>query len=192
MRVGRITPKEDDRLKKFEESLGFLRQASQTHKDLMIDMNTAFTQTRIGEILRARGDTKGSRRHFQEAVVTGERLLSVNPKNSSVRRTLIEGLRSLGEDAAARRDRREAIECREKLIRYADEVRSQDATPRVQALIAKGYAGAAAIDAALSDRKRAREWYGRSLAEYRRLQDQATFSSRKEMQETQAALVRLR
>jgi eukaryotic-like serine/threonine-protein kinase len=192
MRVGRITPKEDDRLKKFEESLGFLRQASQTHKDLMIDMNTAFTQTRIGEILRGRGDIKGSRRYFEEAVVTGERLLSVNPKNSSVRRTLIEGLRSLGEDAAGRRDRREAIECREKLIRYADEVRSHDATPRVQALIAKGYAGAAAIDAALGDRKRAREWYGRSLAEYRRLQDQATFSSRKEMQETQSAFVRLR
>ena len=58
----------------------------------------------------------------------GENLLAIEPKNSSVRRTLIEGMRSLGEDAAKRRDRQEAIEFRDKLIQCAEEVGSQDAT----------------------------------------------------------------
>jgi eukaryotic-like serine/threonine-protein kinase len=192
MRVARASPREDERFQKYEEALGFLRKAAETHKDLMLDMNTAFTETRMGDILRARGNIRDARRYFSEAVSRGEQVLAIDPKNSSVRRTLIEGLGSLGEDAARRQDRREAIDCRDKLIRYADEVRSQDATPRVQALIARGYAGAAGIDAALGDGRRAREWYLRSIAEFRKVQALPTFSSRKEMQETEAALAKLR
>ena len=96
----------------------------------MLDMNTAFTETRMGEILRSRGNVRDARRYFSEAIARGEQVLAIDPKNSSVRRTLIEGLESLGEEAARSLDRREATDCRDKLIRYADEVRSQDATPR--------------------------------------------------------------
>ena len=137
MRVARASPTEEQKLQKYVEALGFLQKAARIQKDLMLDMNTAFTETRIGEILQAKGSIQDARGYFKDAVSMGQKLLAIEPKNSSVRRTLIEGMRSLGEDAAKRRERREAIELRDKLIRCAEEVRSQDATPRVQALIAR-------------------------------------------------------
>ena len=54
MRVGRASATEES-LQKYEEALGFPAESRRTHKDLMLDMNTAFSGNPDGEILHARG-----------------------------------------------------------------------------------------------------------------------------------------
>jgi serine/threonine protein kinase/tetratricopeptide (TPR) repeat protein len=193
MRVANATTLPEERLHRYAEALGYLRKAAQTSKDLMVDMNTAFIETRMGDILSARRDHQEAARYYREAIPLGERILGVDPKNSSARRTLMDGVRRLGEDAARRGGAVEAQQMKDKLLRLAQELKDDAGAPvRVQALIPRAHLGIASISAIQHDAKSAREWYERSIAGYRRLKDVPGFSSNPEIQEAETALAKLR
>jgi tetratricopeptide (TPR) repeat protein len=194
MRVANATPEAGgEKLRRYTEALGYLRQAAQTRKDLMLQMNLAFVQTRIADILRRQGATAEANRYLREAVQLGDALLAVDPKNSSARRTLIDGLRWLGEDAAKRQNVREAAEFRDRLLKAGDELKQQKDIPlRTQAYLARAYAGAASVSALSGDKAAARERYVRAVAEYKRLENEPGFASRKELEEAEAELAALR
>jgi serine/threonine protein kinase len=191
MRVANATAQPEQKLHRYAEALGYLRKAAHTNKDLMLDMNTAFIETKIGEILASRNDYQEASRYLHEAVPTGERLLAADPKNSSVRRTLIEGVRLLGEDAARRGALIEAQQLREKLFQLVDGLEKEEHSVRVQALVPKAHLAVASIYATLGDKKLARQWYGRSLADLRRLQAVQGFASNNDMHEVEVALAKL-
>jgi len=191
MRIAKVTTQPEEQLHRYAEALGYLRKATQTNQDLMLQMNMAYVQMRMGDILRSRGDMKEAVLYYREAIPLGERILATDSKNSSVRSTLILGLRRLGEDAASRGSAKEALDAQTKLIRLADEVRQPTASPRVQALVPLGYAAAASIANTLGDKTKAREWYGFALSEYRRLQSQPSFAYRREMLEVESSLSNL-
>lgn len=192
MRVANATPQPEERLHRYAEALGYLRKAAQTNKDLMSDMNTAFIATKMGDILATRGDHQEAGRYYREAIPLGEKLLSVDPKNSSVRRTLIDGVRRLGEDAARRGATNEAQQMRDKLLRLAEDLNDPNIPVRVQAMVPRAYLGVASIYSLQKDRTSAREWYERSIAGFRRLRDLPGFSSNPEIQEAESALAKLR
>ncbi len=192
MRVANATTKSEEKLHRYAEALGYLRKAAQTNRDLMVDMNTAYIQTKMGDILASHGDYQEAARYYREAIPTGERLLLTDPKNSSVRRTLIEGLRRLGEDAARRQSTAEARLIRDKLLQLADELKDPNASVRVLALVPKAHLGVASIYAAQRDNAAARQWYERTIAGYRRIESRAGFASGPELAEAENALARLR
>ena len=101
MRVAKATADPDQRLQRYQEALGYMQNAAQTNKDLMLDMNTAFVETRIAELLRPKG-SKEATRLYHHARQTNERLLESDPKNQSVRRTVDGG------SACSRRAKRRA------------------------------------------------------------------------------------
>jgi tetratricopeptide (TPR) repeat protein/tRNA A-37 threonylcarbamoyl transferase component Bud32 len=194
MRVANATPEGGtEKLRRYTESLGYLRQAAQTRKDLMLQLNMAFVETRMADILRRQGATAEANRYLREAVQLGDSLLTVDPKNSSARRTLIDGLRWLGEDAAKRRNTREAAEYRARLLKAGEDLKRQRDLPlRSQAYLARAYAGAGAVSALCGDKQVARENYQTAVLEYKRLASEPGFASRKELEEAEAELAALR
>jgi tetratricopeptide (TPR) repeat protein len=192
MRVANATVQPEERLHRYAEALGYLRKAALTSKDLMVDMNTAFIETKIGDILSARGDHQEAARYYREAIPRGERLLSVDPKNSSARRTLIDGIRRLGEDAARRGSTSETQQMKDKLLRLAEELADDVGAPvRVQALVPRAYLAIASICSLQRDRQSARQWYERSIAGFRRIREVPGFASNPDIQEAESALARL-
>ena len=142
MRVAKATADPDQRLQRYQEALGYMQKAAQTNKDLMLDMNTAFVETRIAELLRPKG-SKEATRLYHRARQTNEGLLESDPKNQSVRRTLMEDLRALGEDSAERGVRLEAEIFRDRIIELAEQVKTLKMSNRTQGLIPRGYASVA-------------------------------------------------
>jgi tetratricopeptide (TPR) repeat protein len=193
MRLANVTTDSAEKLRRYTEARGYMRQAGQTSKDLVVQLNTAFVETRIGDILRQQGASGEANRHYRESMQMGERLIEADPKNTSARRTLMEDLRWLGEDAARRRASREAAEFQNRLLQVAEELRKQkDAPSLVQGNVAKAYVGVAAILALSGEKEAARDRYQSALAEFKRLQTLPGFSFRKDMQEAENALAQLR
>jgi tetratricopeptide (TPR) repeat protein len=193
MRVAGVTPDPAEKLHRYTEALGYLKQAAQTNKDLMTDMNTAFIHTRIGDILRDRGATAEALRHYRESMLSAERVVARDPKNASARRALMEDLRWLGEDAARRHATRESAEYRERLVKTAEALRRQkDLPPQVQGAVVRAYVGVASILAASGDKEAARQQYQSAVEEFRKLQALPGFAFRKDLQEAETALARLR
>jgi eukaryotic-like serine/threonine-protein kinase len=193
MRVANVTPDKNEKLRRFAEALGYMNQAAKTNKDLMVQMNSAFVHTRMGDVLRERGATAEAIRHYREGMLSAEKVVSVDAKNTSSRRSLMEDLRWLGEDAARRRAWREASEYRERLVRAADDLRRQsDIPPQVQGAAAKAYVGVASILALCGEKEAARQRYESAIAEFHHLQSLPGFSYRKDLQEAENALAQLR
>ena len=191
MRVAKATADPAQKLERYNEALGYLQRAAQINTDLILEMNTAFVETRIAELLRAKG-SRDAVRYFQRAVLANERLLANDPKNQSVRTTLMEDLRALGEDSAERGAAREAIAMRDRLIELAEQVKTLNVSNRTQGQIARGYAGAGFIDLRLGDRKGAAHWFERAVGELRRLQALPGFAGRDDLIQVEAALAKLR
>ena len=116
MRVANVTQDKGEKLRHYNEALGYMNQAAQTNKDLMVQMNAAYVHTRMGDILRERGFNAEAVRHYREGMQSAEKVVAVDVKNTSSRRSLMEDLRWLGEDAARRRALREAAEYRQRLL----------------------------------------------------------------------------
>ena len=192
MRVANVTPDKAEKLRRYIEALGYMDQAAKTNKDLMLDMNAAFVHTRIGDILREKGATAEAVRHYRDGMESAQRVVAVDAKNTSSRRSLMEDLRWLGEDAARRRAWKEADAYRERLSRVADDLKRQtNVPPQVQGAAAKAYVGVASIFALSGDTKAARQRYEAAIAELRQLQGLPGFAYRKDLQEAEAALAQL-
>jgi DNA-binding SARP family transcriptional activator len=169
-----------------------MKQAGQGRDDLVLQMNQAYVQTKIADILREQGNAAEANRHYWDAVRLNERLIGADAKNGSARKYLIEAYRRLGEDAAGRRSKAEATQVRDRLLQIADGAKALNGPPRVQVLVAKGHAAAAAVSAALAETQRARVLFENAVSEYRDLQSQPGFAWKKELQESEAALAKLR
>lgn len=191
MRVARVTADPEQKLQRFTEALGYLQKAAQINKDLMLDMNTAFIETRIAELLRAKG-AKDSLRYYQRALQANERLLANDPKNQSVRRTLMEDLRALGEDNAKRGVALQAEIYRDRILELAEQVKSLNVSNRMQGQIPRGYASAGFIEVLLGNKKSARDLFERALTEHRRLQALPGYAGRDDLAELEGAINKLR
>jgi tetratricopeptide (TPR) repeat protein/tRNA A-37 threonylcarbamoyl transferase component Bud32 len=191
MRLANVT-EGPERLRRFTEALGFMKQAGEGREDLVLHMNQAYVQTKIADILREQGNAAEANRHYREAVASNERIIAADAKNGSARKYLIEAYRRLGEDAAARKSKAEARQIRDRLLQIAEGAKALNGPPRVQMLVAKGHAAAAAVSAALDETQSARLLYENAVGEYRALQSQPGFAWRKELHESEAALGRLR
>jgi tetratricopeptide (TPR) repeat protein len=191
MRLANVT-EGPERLRRYTEALGFMKQASHGRDDLVLQVNQAYVQTRIADILREKGNAAEANRHYREAVALNERLITADAKNGSARKYLIEAYRRLGEDAAGKKSKAEAMQIRDRLVQIADGAKALKGPARVQMLVAKGHAAAAAVSAALAETQRARALYESAVGEYRELQSQPGFAWKKELQESEAALAKLR
>ena len=192
MRLANVTPKPVQKLERYHEALGYLKRASGDREDLVALLNIAYIDTKIGELLLEGGLGVEAAKYFRESVPINEKLLITDPKNSSARRSLIVGLRALGEDAAKRKSTREAFEIRDKLVRVSDEVDKPDQPVRVQTLAAKGYASIGFIESLLGNKEAARKQFERSVALFRQLQSAPGFAAKQDLQEAEAGLAKLR
>lgn len=193
MRLANVTADSSLKLNRYTEALGYLKQAAQINKDLMVEMNSAFIEAKMGDLLQARGAKAEAMRHYAESVARNERILAADPKNSSARRTHMEALRALGEEAARRHAVREAADYRDRLAKSAEELRSQKGLPtQVQSYVWRAYVGVGSISALSGDKDVARERYQRAVTELRRLEPLPGFSSRKELLEAETLLSELR
>jgi tetratricopeptide (TPR) repeat protein len=193
MRVANAVQQPSEKLRRYQEALRLLKQAAHTSNDRMLQMNRAFIETRIGDLLKSSGQASEANRHYRDAIPIGEQLLDGDPRNFSVRRTLMDALRAVGEEAARRHARADAAECREKLLNLAEQVKQQrGAPPRMQALVARADAGVGAILAAGGEIEGARARYELAVQQYRRLQQLPGFVFMKELREAESALARLK
>jgi tetratricopeptide (TPR) repeat protein len=181
----------DDRLELYRKSASLLHEALERDPaNTTVAMNLASHKDEAGDLLVAAGRLPEARVSFRQGLdlLRGQKARSSPPAI----RVALSIARKLGEDAAKRGNRAEALSMAALSLEAVEKVADKDPMP-AHVNQARAFASAASIHLALGSEDEARRWFERSMELYRNLQGRPGFTSahRKQMQGVEASLAKL-
>ena len=202
LRVGIVSAAEEKRAA-LERAHSLLEQAaSRNPKDMPTRRHKAWTEIELGDRSLAAGDRWAAMVRYRAAVASSETGLGIDPADSTSLRWLVVAGRKLAEEQIRSHDRAGARSSLTKVLQLGDRAAGQAPASAVtiRAMLARAWQAAGALHAMLADGERgaererelesARDWYRRSMAEWRKLEPLPGFTRarRKEMAATAAEM----
>ncbi|MBZ5608652.1 MAG: serine/threonine protein kinase [Acidobacteriia bacterium] len=183
-----------------------LTEAAQRNaKNTTNGMHKAWAEVELGRLFEAGGDSASGARYYQMAIASAEAVLAIRPQEPSAQRWLVAASSGLAGEQARSGARAPALATLDKALKLAQEA-DRTAAPESVSLrsnIARTWQAAGGVYARLASTGRgaqrdqdiaaARTWYGRAIAEWRKIEPQKEFSAplRREMEAAAAALAAL-
>jgi tetratricopeptide (TPR) repeat protein len=204
LRLG-IVSLQNDKKVLLRQAEAFLQRASARNpKDSPTRVHKAWTEVEFGDVLLTAGDRSGAARFYRMAIATVEAGEAIEPTDSSSQRWLVMASGKLAAEQARSGDRPAAEATLEKALQLVR--RNQSAAPAslsIRSISARALQMAGSVYAILAereagqqrnrDRETARDWYRRSMEEWRKLEmlEGFTMVQKKEMQLAAAELASL-
>jgi eukaryotic-like serine/threonine-protein kinase len=199
LRMGIVTPMNQraDALEKAEQLLQ--SAATRSPKDRGNTSHKAWAELELGEALLATGNHTSAMRYFRLAIATAEAAQAVGPNDNSSQRSLVLAVQRVAEDQARSGDRAEALATLEKALLLGRRVEAKSPASSVpyRAIVARSWQAAGATYATIAehergeqrtaDRAAARDWYARSVEEWRKMEQMEGFTDLRK-REMKAAL----
>jgi len=205
LRLGIVSPMPSKR-STLEQALGLLELvASRNPKDKPNATHEAWAAIELGDLHRADGDRASAARYYALGLAAAENVQELDPDDSTSKRWLMTAARALAIEQIHAGDVAGALATVDKAVQLGSRLQST-APPdsvTIRSLVARSWQAAASVHAALAERERgeprqrhrdaARDWYQRSMAEWRTLEPLEGFTSlqRREMDSTAAELAAL-
>ncbi len=206
-RLGLVTPASGPGQRQtFEVAHELLsRAAIQNPQDRAVAGSKSEVETRLAMIYLAQGDRAAGTRYYQMAIATGEKNVASDPTYYPYVDRLVKAVRGLAQEQARVGGRTEALATLGRGLRITKSTEAS-APPNaflLHVVIARSWGAAGSVYAILSgreqgaqavaDRAAAREWYGRSLEGWHKLESQKGFrlTFRQEMEATEKALAQI-
>jgi tetratricopeptide (TPR) repeat protein len=202
LRVGILSAAGDKRTV-LEQAHGLLsRAATRNPKDVTTRRHKAWAEIELGDVLLAAGDRTAAVTHYRMAVASSEAGLDVDAADSTSLRWLVTAARKLAEEQIRSHDRDGALSTTNRALQLGERAAAQApaSAVTVRSLLARAWQAAGSVHALLAGGVRgeqrekeletARDWYGRSMAEWRRLEPLPGFTNarKKEMASTAAEM----
>ncbi len=206
LRQGIVTPAGEARRATLESAHEKLAAAgARNPKNTTNGMHKAWAEVELGRLFDAQGDTAVAVRYYQMAIASADAVLAIRPQEASTERWLVAAAAGLSADQVRTGVRSQALATLDRALQLAQLI-DRSAPPQSVAQrsnVARAWQAAGGLYARLAssasgpqrdqDLDAARNWYGRAVAEWRKLEPQKEFSppERREMEAAAAALAAL-
>jgi len=199
LRLGIATPMQEKKAM-LEQSHGFLEGAAiRNPKDNATKFHKAWSEVELGDLSVGTDDRAAAARYYRVALSTLETGQPIEPADSSSQRWFVLAAGKLATELARSNDRPAALAALEKalqLVKRVEAAAPQSVTSR--SVMARAWQMAGSVYAALAelergeqretDRTTARDWYQKSMEEWKKLEPMQGFTTlrRREMELTAA------
>jgi tetratricopeptide (TPR) repeat protein len=176
------------------------RAAARSPKDMPTRRHKAWAEVELANTLRAVGDRSRAMLYYRAAIDSSQAALAADAADIAALRWTVTASRGLAEEQVRAADRMGAESTVKHALQLADRAAAQApaAAVSLHAVVARAWQAAGAVHALLAEQQRAearekeleaaRDWYERSMAEWRRLEPLPGFTGtrKKEMAATAA------
>jgi tetratricopeptide (TPR) repeat protein len=205
LRLGIVSPT-DTKRSTLEQALGLLEHVARLNpQDKPNAIHKAWAEIELGDLCRAGGDHTSAARYYALGLATAEAVQAVDPRDSASQRWLVTAARELAKEQIRAGDPSHALATVDKAVQLGTRLQSTapPGSVTIRSIVARAWQAGGAVHVALAEHERdeprqrhretARDWYQRSMAEWRKLEPLEGFTSlqRREMETTAAELTAL-
>jgi tetratricopeptide (TPR) repeat protein len=205
LRLGIVSPM-DTKRSTLEQAFALLELVGNRNpKDKPNAIHKAWAATELGNLSRSGGDHASAKRYYSLALTAAESVQNIDPNDITSQRWLVIAARSLAQEQIRVGDATGALATVDKAVQLGvrrDSTAPAESVP-IRSVVASAWQAAGAVHVLLANRERneprsrhrdtARDWYQRSMMEWRKLAPLEGFTSlqRREMDSTAAELAAL-